>query len=116
MDFMLFRSKFAWALINNEYLASEEAARTRGKKRNRENDHCYVSAPPHAKNGWVQNGTYQPVKDTSNIAVQCRDATNEHGSIVSVVWGFGIANLALLITVLRVLDAFMTCDEVSFSK
>ena len=49
MEFMSFRSKFAWALINNEYIASEEAARTRGKKRNRENDHCYVSAPPHAK-------------------------------------------------------------------
>ena len=68
------------------------------------------------KNGWVQNGTYQPVKDTNNIDVQCWDATNEHGSIASVVWGSGIVNLALLITVLKILEAFITCDEVSFSK
>ena len=49
MDFMTFRSKLAWSMINNMYLKDEESPDTRGRKKKRLNEHKWETAPPHAK-------------------------------------------------------------------
>ena len=50
LQFMDFRSKLGWDLINNEYLDIEEDESERRSKRKKRGDHELEKAPPHAKN------------------------------------------------------------------
>ena len=49
MDFMAFRSKLGWALINNEFKRNEEARDTRSKKRKKLQMHHLETAPKNAR-------------------------------------------------------------------
>ena len=69
MDFMTFRSKLAWSMINNMYLMDEESPDTRGRKKRRQNEHKWETAPPHAKFFFGINGISPVLKDSSNIDV-----------------------------------------------
>ena len=69
MDFMTFRSKLAWSMINNMYLMDEESPDTRGRKKRRQNEHKWETALPHAKFFFGINGISPVLKDSSNIDV-----------------------------------------------
>ena len=49
MDFMAFRSKLGWALINNEFKRNEESQETRSKKRKKVETHHLETAPKYAR-------------------------------------------------------------------
>ena len=101
LQFMDFRSKLGWDLINNEYLDIEEDESERRSKRKKRGDHELEKAPPHAKN-WM-GGRWDLTSNQKYKQFRCRGTgcKKQYAHIVVVLSVYGCAIIVMLNIVLR---------------
>ena len=77
LDWMDFRSKFAWALIDNPYLVPESSDNKSRTRKRKATAHSLVSAPPHASkydgSKWIKSAKFRYQQYTCQ-ALGCKKA------------------------------------------
>ena len=98
MEFMAFRSKLGWALINNEFKRNEELQETRSKKRKKVETHHLETAPKYARkwlgSRWDKSCKQEYQQDQCKGKRRCGKKCKLS---VNAVFGIGYAGRVMLI-------------------